>query len=104
MKLHYFVQAAPDEDDLLLRDAIARSEVPVGCLLGGAVVSSLVAIGRKPCRSCDGPRARCGGDPRDADDDRAKAVESLREIVGDGEMIRAMEEFLKNRSKGGSAT
>jgi len=98
MKLEYFRQAAPDADDRLLAEAIARGEVPTGCLFGGGVASSLVAVGRKPCHSCAGPRARCGGEPReDGDDDRAAAIDSLREAVGESGPIKDLQDFLKAR-------
>ncbi len=100
MKLHYFAQVAPDADDLLLADAIAAGKVPRGCLLGGVVASSLIAIDRKPCKSCSGPRERCGGDPREDDDDRAAAIEQLREIIGDGKLISEMNAFFKASDDG----
>lgn len=97
MKLHYFAQEKPDEDDLALAAAISRSEVPVKCLLGGKVIVSLVSIGRKPCHSCSGPRERCGGDPAEDQDDRERAVEALRETIGDVGPIKDLEDFLKAR-------
>ena len=96
-KLHYFAQEKPDPDDIALAAAIARSEVPIGCLLGGKIVASFVAIGKKPCSSCSGPRERCGGDPAEDQDDRERAIQSLRDTIGDAGPIKDLQDFLKSR-------
>lgn len=67
MKLSYFDQPEHDGDDALLRNAIDLGHVPPGCLLGGALVSGEVSVGRDPCASCRGPRERCAGRPLQGD-------------------------------------
>lgn len=64
MKLNYFNQALPDEDDRLLRLAIDEGSVPPTCLLGGPIIEQAVREGQNPCHTCQGPRERCGGAPR----------------------------------------
>jgi len=61
MKLHYFEQEEPDDDDIQLQTAIQQGYVPEGCLLGGMLVMSKVSRGFDPCEGCNGPRTRCGG-------------------------------------------
>jgi hypothetical protein len=64
MKPHYFAQESADENDRLLGVAKLQGYVPPGCLLGGMVVMGEVVNGRNPCRGCNGPRERCGGQPK----------------------------------------
>ena len=61
MKLSYFDQDAPDEDDILLGMAKKQECVPNGCLLGGIVVMNLIQSGANPCDGCLCPREKCGG-------------------------------------------
>ena len=61
MKPHYFNQEKPDGDDIMLGMAIMQGYVPKTCLLGGGIVMGLVAEGKSPCRGCEGPRDKCGG-------------------------------------------
>lgn len=68
MKLHYFNQSEPDSDDRALFQARAEGLVPPKCLLGGALISiklmpASTNAGLAPCKSCHGPRERCGGEP-----------------------------------------
>lgn len=64
-KLHYFNDSyEASHQDVMLGMAKLQGYVPVGCLLGGAVVMSEVEAGRDPCAGCAGPRHRCGGRPR----------------------------------------
>lgn len=63
MKLHYFDQAEPDKDDMMLGMAIMQGYVPKKCLLGGATVMDEIRQGRYPCDGCNGPRQKCGGRP-----------------------------------------
>lgn len=35
--------------------------VPQGCLLGGRVLSPILSLKKDPCKTCPGPRVRCGG-------------------------------------------
>ena len=64
MKLHYFEQAEADRDDMMLGMAKMQGYVPLGCLLGGAVVMGEVQAGNHPCYGCNGPREKCGGKPK----------------------------------------
>lgn len=64
MKLHYFDQDTADADDFQLWMAKRQGYVPEGCLLGGMVVMDETNAGRKACWGCEGPRAKCGGDPK----------------------------------------
>lgn len=64
MKLHYFKQERPDDNDHLLAMAKAQGYVSIHCLLGGLVVMDEVTAGRNPCWGCEGPRDRCGGKPK----------------------------------------
>lgn len=72
---HYFDQLQADPSDLLLKDAIDRSIVPIGCLLSGALVLMAADLKKDPCGSCSCPRSRCGGRPKtdDAELDTAYA-------------------------------
>lgn len=63
MKPHYFTQEKPD-NDILLEMAKFQGYVPPGCLLGGMVVMSEVNKGDSPCWGCNGPREKCGGQPK----------------------------------------
>lgn len=79
MKLHYFDQPKPDDDDLVLRREIDSGEIPKGCLLGGATLDVLRRTQRAlentspfnefACGRCLGPRDRCGGLPNTELDD-----------------------------------
>lgn len=64
MKPHYFEQEKADGDDIQLAMAKAQGYVPGSCLLGGPVVMGEVRAGRSPCWGCEGPRDRCGGQPK----------------------------------------
>lgn len=65
MKLNYFNQDAPDEDDELLFEAIAQQMVPSRCLLGGVMVSQILKEGETPCDWCACPKREvCGGSPQ----------------------------------------
>jgi hypothetical protein len=64
MKPHYFEQDAADSDDTLLAMAKGQGYVPKTCLIGGFVAMSEVQGGRNPCWGCEGPRAKCGGKPK----------------------------------------
>ena len=64
MKLNYFNQDKPDQDDFMLEAAKGQGYVPSGCLLGGQVVMMLVARSDDPCDGCNCPREKCGGRPR----------------------------------------
>lgn len=64
MKPHYFEQAEADSDDFLLSMVKEQGYVPKRCLLGGRVVLSEVNAGRNPCWGCEGPREKCGGEPK----------------------------------------
>lgn len=68
MKLHYFDQDEPDEDDHMLIMAKKQGYVPKTCLLGGAIVLSETNAGRDACAGCNCPRGKCNGRPpvRDA--------------------------------------
>ncbi len=66
MKLNYFAQETPDADDIMLEMAKGQGYVPVGCLLGGMVAMSEVNKGNNPCWDCNGPREKCGGQPKRA--------------------------------------
>lgn len=61
---HYFdLETAPVSDAELAR-AKALGIVPQGCLLGGQLVWGLKNMGKDPCKTCDGPRGKCGGRER----------------------------------------
>jgi hypothetical protein len=64
MKPHYFDQDAPDPDDALLKLCVQQGYVPTECLLGGQLVYAETAKGRSACWGCEGPREKCGGQPR----------------------------------------
>jgi hypothetical protein len=64
MKLHYFNQSKPDQDDCQLGMAKQQGYVPVTCLLGGVVVMSEINRGHNPCWGCEGPREICKGKAR----------------------------------------
>lgn len=64
MKPHYFNQAQPDADDMVLGMAKMQGYVPAGCLLGGSTVMAETSAGRSPCWGCEGPREKCGGKER----------------------------------------
>ncbi len=57
----------PDQDDLLLRQAIDQGIVPPRCQLGGAIVQGINVAGGDPCSKCDVDRKVCGGRPRTPD-------------------------------------
>jgi hypothetical protein len=61
MKLHYFNQKEPDQDDWQLGMAKMQGYVPTTCLLGGATVMSEIQKGNNPCWGCEGPREICKG-------------------------------------------
>lgn len=61
MKLHYFNQSEPDQNDWQLGVAKMQGYVPSTCLLGGATVMDEVNKGRSPCWGCEGPREICKG-------------------------------------------
>ena len=64
MKPHYFDQEKAATGDMQLSMAIVQGYVPTGCLLGGATVMSEVMLGNNPCWGCEGPREKCGGQPK----------------------------------------
>ncbi len=64
MKMHYFDQDAADPGDIMLNMAKGQGYVPKGCLLAGLVVMSETNAGRDACAGCEGPRAKCGGRPK----------------------------------------
>lgn len=64
MKVHYFEQEKPDEDDMQLGMAKMQGYVPQTCLLGGPTVMAEVKEGRNPCHGCEGPRDKCKGNPK----------------------------------------
>jgi hypothetical protein len=64
MKLHYFEQLEPDQDDWELGMAKQQGYVPGMCLLGGAVVMCQINKGKNPCWGCNGPREKCKGTPK----------------------------------------
>lgn len=87
MKLNYFHQLEPDADDTKLALAKAAGIVPIGCLLGGTVLTMLTnpasSPGRSPCANCNGPRERCGGTPliTAVEQNRAEELERLRGLL-----------------------
>lgn len=64
MKPNYFEQDKADADDVMLGMAKMQGYVPHGCLLGGVVVMAETQAGRSACWGCNGPRERCGGQPK----------------------------------------
>lgn len=62
-KLHYFDDDKPAPNDIQLAMAKKQGYVPVGCLLAGVVVMSLVTGGNDPCKGCNCNRSKCGGRP-----------------------------------------
>lgn len=71
MKLAYFHLRTADNDDVALGDAKTLGYVPPTCLLGGAFVWKHVALNMDPCGSCNGPRDRCKGRPKQPDRESA---------------------------------
>ncbi|NJN63832.1 MAG: hypothetical protein HC882_02420 [Acidobacteria bacterium] len=67
MKDHYFHQYNADEDDSQLARFKELRVVPLGCLLGGALVEVAVQAKKDPCGDCPGPRFRCKGRKRSGD-------------------------------------
>ena len=59
-----FYSNEPDEDDLLLKEAIIQGIVPPKCKLGGAIVQGISVAGGDPCMTCDVKRESCGGRPK----------------------------------------
>lgn len=82
LKIHYFDQDAPDQDDLLLQQAIKEKRVPDTCLFGGAMVMEFAAKDRDPCGVCPCPvRDKCGGRPQIESltlDDAQRDVKTVR--------------------------
>ena len=64
MEPHYFGQDQADTQDLLLSLAKRQGYVSENCLLGGIIVMGLISTGENPCSGCNGPRERCGGQPK----------------------------------------
>lgn len=64
MKVHYFEQEKPDEDDFLLQMAKGQGYVTANCLLGGMAAMAEVSTGKSPRWGCSGPREKCGGQPK----------------------------------------
>lgn len=97
MKVHYFDQSKPDADDVFLAVEIRAGTVPETCLLGGIVVGSLKVArpDKKPCASCDGPRDRCKGAPREPDAEKSPFETAILEAIGDGDELRALVDFQK---------
>jgi hypothetical protein len=95
VKLHYFKQDNPDEDDKDLARAIEHGDVPKGCLLGGKLVRQFLDRGEKPCSDCLGPRDKCGGDPFVSDPTDEKDLAYFRWLFGDSESVRAMTDAQK---------
>ena len=62
---HYFELDEAPESDTLLKMAKDQGYVPTTCLINGVLVMSEVNDGRDPCASCEGPRGRCHGRPRE---------------------------------------
>ena len=72
MKLHYFDQDEPDNDDIMLGIAKTQGYVPRDCLLGSQVVMSEINAGRNPCWGCNGPREKCHGEPKKVNPEKTK--------------------------------
>lgn len=101
MKYAYFNQNVPDADDAALAWAIQLAYVPVGCLLGGAIVQLAVTNLTDPCRSCSGPRGRCGGRPQatDVELQAERDAGRLRDLFGTDEDRAAMGKMKKGQAK-----
>lgn len=62
-KLHYFNDGKADPTDFKLVMAKRQGYVPVGCLLAGIVVMSIMNEGGDPCKGCSCDRSKCRGRP-----------------------------------------
>lgn len=61
MKMYYFEQDEPDDNDWQLKMCIGQGYVPTTCLLGGSVVWYEIQRSHDPCAGCNGPRNKCKG-------------------------------------------
>lgn len=80
MKLHYFKQPKPDEDDFWSAAFRYLGVVPETCLLGGQLLchSYHRTTEVSPCVTCLGPRERCHGLPLQTEEERAQLGEQVR--------------------------
>jgi hypothetical protein len=67
IKGDYFSEGKASPADAMLRQAIAQGIVPATCLLGGYKVRARHDLNPDAdvCGSCDGPREKCFGRPRE---------------------------------------
>ena len=81
MKLHYFRQQRPDDDDVALREMMYLGVVPETCLLGGSIAKALWLRDEVPCHRCQGPRPICKGSPAKEPDPHAVSLSHTRALL-----------------------